>query len=164
MVWLPDQAATFLDHAEEHDTACYALYSLITVWGLRRGEACGLRDIDVDLDSGTITIRQQRTAVGYQPIVRKVKSAAGDRILMIDPHTVAILRAYLATRARWQLAAGPEWPHTGFLFVRPNGQPWHPDRSPTGSSASSATPDCHQSASTMYDTAPPATSNSPVPT
>ena len=128
MVWLPDHAATFLDHAEEHDTACYALYSLITVWGLRRGEACGLRDIDVDLDTGTITIRQQRTAVGYKPIVRKVKSAAGDRILMIDPHTAAILRAYLATRARWQLAAGTAWPHTEFLFVRPNGQPWHPDQ------------------------------------
>jgi integrase len=45
--------------------------------GLRRGEACGLRDTDVDLDTGTI--RQQRTGTGYKPIVRKVKSAAGDR-------------------------------------------------------------------------------------
>ncbi len=128
MVWMPDQASTFLDYAEAHDAICYALYSLITVWGLRRGEACGLRDIDVDLDTGTITIRQQRTAVAYKPVVRKVKSAAGDRVLMIDPHTVAILRAYLAMRARWQLAAGSQWPHTGFLFVRPNGQPWHPDQ------------------------------------
>jgi integrase len=77
MVWLPDQAVTFLDHAEERDLICYALYSLITVWGLRRGEACGRRDIDVDLDTGTVTIRQQRVAVAYKPIVRKVKSAAG---------------------------------------------------------------------------------------
>jgi integrase len=128
MVWLPEQARAFLDYAEAHDIICYALYSLVTVWGLRRAELCGLRDRDVDLDAGTITIVQQRTAVGYKPIVRKVKSKAGDRILAIDKHTAAIIRAYLAMRARWQLASGPEWPNTGFLFVRPNGEPWHPDQ------------------------------------
>jgi integrase len=47
---------------------------------------------------------------------------------MIDPHTVATLRAYLAHRASWQLATGSQWPRTGFLFVRPDGQPWHPDQ------------------------------------
>jgi integrase len=127
MVWTPTQAGAFLDYAETHDIIVYAIYALITVWGPRRGEACGLRDIDVDLDHATITIRQQRTAVGYQPIVRKVKSKAGARTIMIDPHTAGILRTYLAMRARWQLANGPDWPGTGFFFVQPNGQPWHPD-------------------------------------
>jgi integrase len=127
MVWMPDQASDFLDHAETHDTTLYAMYALITVWGLRRGEACGLRDIDIDLDTGVVTIVQQRTSVAYKIIVKEVKSDAGDRVLALDPHTIAILRTYLALRARWQLAAGPDWPHSEFFFVRPDGQPWHPD-------------------------------------
>jgi integrase len=127
MVWMPDQASAFLDYAETHDIALYALYALVTVWGLRRGEACGLRDIDVDLDAATITITQQRTSVAYKPIVKEVKSEAGDRVIAIDPHTIVILRAYHAMRARWTLANGPDWPNTGFFFVRPDGQPWHPD-------------------------------------
>jgi integrase len=127
MVWMPDQASAFLDYAETHDIVLYAMYALITVWALRRGEACGLRDIDVDLDAATITIRQQRTAVGYKAIVKDVKTAAGDRVIAIDPHTVKILRSYLTIRAGWKLANGPEWPNTEFFFVRPDGQPWHPD-------------------------------------
>ena len=105
-----------------------------------------------------------RTAVGYQPIVRKVKSAAGDRVLMIDPHTVAILRGYLATPACCQLIAGSAWPHTGFVFVRPNGQRWHPDQLPDRFERVVRDAGLHRSASTTYGTAPPATSNSPAPT
>ena len=29
-------------------------------------------------------------------------------------------------RERWQQVSGDAWPNTGFFFVRPDGQPWHP--------------------------------------
>jgi hypothetical protein len=38
--------------------------------GLRSGEACGLRDADLDLDTGVATICQQITTVDYRPITK----------------------------------------------------------------------------------------------
>ncbi|MEV4720529.1 hypothetical protein AB0J94_25280 [Micromonospora noduli] len=55
MVWTPQQAGAFLDHAEEHDIALYPLFALIHR-GLRRGEAVGLTDIAVDLDNSLISV------------------------------------------------------------------------------------------------------------
>jgi integrase len=126
MVWQPREAGTFLDYAEAHDLVLYALFALVMYRGLRRGEACGLRDQDVDLDAGTITIVQQTTTVGYTPITVDVKSDAGDRIIAIGPTVIAILRTYLEMRGRWRAVSGDAWPDTGLFFVRPDGQPWHP--------------------------------------
>ncbi len=127
MVWRPTTASQFLDHAEGHDIMLYALFCLVAVWGLRRGEACGLRDIDVDLPNQVITVVRQRVSVGYQQVEREVKTRAGDRILPIDNHTTQILSAYLTMRHGWQRHAGDGWPDTGLLFVKPDGTPWHPE-------------------------------------
>jgi integrase len=145
MVWPPALVGAFLDYAEAHDIALYAMYVLILHRGLRRGEACGLRDEDIEIgrtdtdvtaDTGAdndpgdlgwhLTVVQQITEVGYRPITKEVKSAAGDRVVPLGPATVAVLRAYLAMRQRWQQVSGDEWPDTGLFFVRPDGQPWHP--------------------------------------
>jgi integrase len=127
MVWTPAQAGAFLDYAEAHDIVLYPLFVLILHRGLRRGEAVGLRDADVDLDTGTVVISQQITTVGWTPIVKKVKSDAGDRTIVLDAATQTALRAYRARRARWQLVSGPGWPTTGLFFVQPHGHPYHPE-------------------------------------
>ncbi|MBQ1022820.1 tyrosine-type recombinase/integrase [Micromonospora sp. C95] len=126
MVWMPAQAGRFLDRAERHDIVLYAMFLLILHRGLRRGEACGLRDHDVDLDAGYLTVVQQITTVGYTPVTRHVKSDAGDRVIPLGPKTIAVLRDYLEMRQRWQAVSGDEWPDSGLFFVRPDGQPWHP--------------------------------------
>ena len=56
MVWPPALAGRFLDYTEAHNIVLYAMYVLILHRALRRGEACGLRDTDVDLDNGHVTI------------------------------------------------------------------------------------------------------------
>jgi integrase len=127
MVWLPDQAGQFLDYAEGHDIALYPMFALILSRGLRRGEACGLRDMDVNLDDGTITIAQQLTTCGYQPVIKDVKSDAGERTVTLDPRTIQILRNCLVRRAKGRLVSGDMWPNTGLFFVQPGGQAWHPD-------------------------------------
>jgi integrase len=136
MVWTPAQAGAFLDHAETHDSVLYPMFALILHRGLRRGEACGLRDIDVEfhphghtdpeLDIGTLTIVEQITTVGYTPVTRKVKSAAGDRLIPLGHATITVLRAHLRMRDTWQQTCGHAWPDTGLFFVRPDGHPWHP--------------------------------------
>jgi integrase len=102
------------------------MFLLILHRGLRRGEACGLRDDDVDLDNAHLTVVQQITTVGYTPVVKHVKSRAGDRVVPLGPKTVTVLRDYLARRAGWQEVSGDQWPDTDLFFVRRDGKAWHP--------------------------------------
>ncbi|GIM90163.1 site-specific integrase [Paractinoplanes toevensis] len=127
MVWTPEQAGEFLDYAQDHDIGLYPVFVGIMHRGMRRGEALGLRDTTVDLDDALATVDLQRTTDGYDPVDKKVKSESGNRTFALDSFTVAAWRAYLARRARWQLVCGSKWPNTGFFFVQPNGEKWHPD-------------------------------------
>jgi integrase len=67
----------------------------------------------------------------------KPKSESGNRDVILDADTVAILRRYKAQRAQWQLAAGSKWPDTGLFFVRPDGTRGTPTRCPNASGGSS---------------------------
>jgi integrase len=127
MVWTPEQAGEFLDYAEEHDILFYPMYALILRRGLRRGEVTGLQDHQVDLDTAHVTISHQITTHGYKAVYKKVKTQAGDRPLSLDVDSVTDLRAYKARRARWRLLSGETWTDSGFFFVKPDGQPWHPE-------------------------------------
>jgi integrase len=124
MVWTPEQAGAFLDHVEDHDVFVYPIVALILHRGLRRGEALGLRENDVDLAGRTATIAQQLTTVGYRPVIKVVKSYAGDRIIALDASTTTALRIYQERRELWRADAA--WPKTELFFVRPDGRQWHP--------------------------------------
>ena len=80
-----------------------------------------------DLEVGTLIVRQQITTVGYTPIIKQVKSDAGDRTVTLDQNTLTVQRTYRARRARWQLVAGTHWPDTGLFYVQPDGTAWHPE-------------------------------------
>ncbi|MFG2045231.1 hypothetical protein [Dactylosporangium sp. NPDC048998] len=57
----------------------YALWWLIDLRGARRGEACGLRWSEVDLDRGVLFVVCNRTTAGYR-IRRSIRlSASGGR-------------------------------------------------------------------------------------
>ena len=126
-VWTPQQLADFLDQTAEE--RLFALWWLIALRGLRRGEAAGLRWSDIDLDQHQLEIIRQRTTAGHQVIECPPKSAASARIIALDKHTVRVLRAH-ATRQRQErgrrLAAGKDWADTGYVFTRADGTPIHP--------------------------------------
>jgi uncharacterized protein (DUF849 family) len=61
----------------------------------------------VDLAGRTATITQQLTTVGYRPVIKIVKSYAGDRIIALDASTTTALRIYQERRER---AGGPTPP------------------------------------------------------
>ncbi|RLK23799.1 site-specific recombinase XerD [Micromonospora sp. M71_S20] len=127
MVWTDTQIVRFLDYAAAHAPDLYPMWHYMAYRGPRRGEACGLRDSDVRLDRRETTINNQIATHGYTTVQKPPKSRAGTRDLMLDAETVKVLAAYKARRAAWQLAAGSSWPDTGLFFVRPDGQPWHPN-------------------------------------
>jgi len=126
MVWTDDLLAEFLDYAAAYAPDLHPMWHFMAYRGPRRGEACGLLDAEVRLGKGEVSIVNQIATHGHTTRQKKPKSDAGNRDVVLDPDTVAVLTAYKARRAKWRLAAGPAWPDTGLFFVRPDGKAWHP--------------------------------------
>jgi integrase len=124
-VWTARQLAAFLDFVAAD--RLYAMWWLIALRGLRRGEAAGLRWIDVDLDQKIIMIGQQRIAYGHTVTDGPPKTAASRRTIALDRVTVRVLRAHLDRQTAEHAAAGRAWHKSGYVFTTPDGQPLHPD-------------------------------------
>ncbi|GGJ90159.1 site-specific integrase [Pilimelia anulata] len=128
MVWTAEHFGTFLDYAEAAYPDLAPVYEVMGHRGLRRGEACGLPDDNVDLVHGQLGVEQQITSVGYVPITKTVKTRAGARQVALGDDTTCSLRRYKTRRSQRQLAAGAKWVMSGLFFVRPDGSAWHPEQ------------------------------------
>ncbi len=126
MVWTPEQTGAFLDAVAGE--RLYPLFHLIAYRGLRRGEACGLRWADTDLDAGEVAILTQLVQNGWGVEEDSPKTEASDGTVTLDRETVAVLRAWRKTQLAERLAWGEAWADTGRVFTREDGQDLHPAR------------------------------------
>jgi integrase len=124
-VWTTAQTAAFLDYVR--GDPLYALWWLVCLRGLRRGEAAGLRWQDLDLERRQLTIVSQRTTVGYQIVEGPRKSAARRRTIALDDRTVAVLRAHRQRQHALYQQLGRHWIEAGYVFVTGEGRPYHPN-------------------------------------
>ncbi|MGI5274136.1 site-specific integrase [Nonomuraea sp. CA-218870] len=125
MVWTPAQLGAFLDYATTD--RLYALYHLIAFRGLRRGEACGVRWVDVDLDEGVLTVSTQLIIVEGEIEEGDPKTEASDAAVALDNGTVAVLRAHRQRQDGERLTWGDSWRDTGRVFTREDGSELKPD-------------------------------------
>jgi integrase len=125
-VWTAQQTAQFLRLVRGH--RLYALFHLVALRGLRRGEAAGLRWTDLDLDAGTLMVTGQLQQLGGRLVTTAPKSEAGRRVVALDQTTIAALLAYLARQQAERAAAGDAWTETGYVFTTCTGMPIGPDR------------------------------------
>lgn len=125
--WTADVLGRFL--ADTSDDRLAPLWLLASTTGLRRAELCGLRWRDVDLDRGRLTVAHTVTEVRGRKIGQDHgKSDAAERSLALDPRTVAALRRWKVQQAEERLAYPGEWPDTGLVFTREDGQGHRPKR------------------------------------
>jgi integrase len=125
-VWTAEQTAQFLQLVCGH--RLYALFHLVALRGLRRGEAAGLRWADLDLAAGTLTVTGQLQQLGGWLVAGPPKSEAGWRVVALDRTTIAALRAHHARQQAERAAAGAGWAETGYVFTTRTGKPVGPDR------------------------------------
>jgi integrase len=126
-VWTAQLTARFLASIKDH--RLYAVYHLIALRGLRRGEAAGLRWCDIDLDGKTAVITQQLQQYdGRLAICPLTKTAHSSRVIALDHTTVAALRAHHDRQRAEAGAYGPGYRTSGFVFTNLNGDPMAPDR------------------------------------
>jgi integrase len=123
-VWTPDQLAEFLSSIAGH--RLFAAYHLIAMRGLRRGEACGLKWDDLDLDEGLAYIsRQVQHGANGRLRACPLKTEASRRAVALDPQTVTVLRAHRSWQRRWLSESGitPQ----GWVFTDDIGGSLFPD-------------------------------------
>jgi integrase len=117
-VWDAPTTGRFLDATSS--SADGALWHLIASFGLRRGEAAGLRWADVDLDLGVAVIAVQRTPVGKKISEAPPKTRAGARTLSRDVGTVEVLRGHQQRQRLAQVAWRSAWVASGLVFTMPD--------------------------------------------
>jgi hypothetical protein len=123
----PTQLGLFLDSVV--DDALFAFWWLSALRGLRRGEVCGLRWTELDLDRGVLFVERNRTTAGYAIVEGDPKTSAGRRPVALDPDTVRVLRQHRQRQRDQQAhreATGKSWVDSGYVFVRKDGHPIHP--------------------------------------
>lgn len=120
-IWQPAQLRAFLDVADETDHG--PMFRLAAFTGLRRGELCGLRWSDVDLEGGSLTVRNTRVVLVHEVVEGTPKSHKPRRV-ELDAETVARLRQHRVRQGEQSLALGI--PRPEYVFTMADGQPWHP--------------------------------------
>ncbi|MFI6132757.1 tyrosine recombinase XerC [Micromonospora sp. NPDC051141] len=131
-VWTADHLAEFLGTVT--DDSLFAFWWLTALRGLRRGEMCGLRWTDIDLDHGVLTIERNRTTAGYAIVEGDPKTPAGRRSIALDKRTVQVLRAHRRRQLDQKAEAADEgapWTDTGYVFIRADGLPINPNYATT---------------------------------
>ena len=95
--------------------------------GLRRGELCGLRWSDVDLEHQTITIENTRTQAGKKEIEKGTKTASSTRTLYLPDTLCDMLKAarehQQACRAEYKNA----YDDNDYVVVMEDGRPFRPN-------------------------------------
>lgn len=115
------QAQRLIEHTRSDRMG--PLYAVAIYTGLRQGELLGLRWPDLDLDAGTLSVRQavQKIDGAWQFV--EPKSERGRRTLPLPPQAIAALRVQKARVREARAVAGPRWTEWGLVFPSTLGTP-----------------------------------------
>lgn len=127
-VWQPEQFGRFLDWLESRGDRLAPAVHLAGMTGLRRGELCGLRWLDVDLERGRLVVAQQVVQLGREQHVAAPKTAAGEqRVVDLDGATVTLLRGIQAQQDRERAEWGDAYRDFGLVLTWEDGRPFSPE-------------------------------------
>jgi integrase len=122
--WSASEARQFLAAAK--DDSLYAAFVVLIFYGLRRGEALGLRWEDIDLDGGTIRIRQQVQRIRGQLLLAPVKTRASQRGLPLLDVVSQALKLQAERQEAYRADMGRAWPDLGLVLTTRTGRPIEP--------------------------------------
>ncbi|MBM4489716.1 tyrosine-type recombinase/integrase [Rhodococcus hoagii] len=95
--------------------------------GLRRGEVCGLRWSDVDLEAGSITIANNRVSVNGSVVEGDPKTDRSARTLPLTPALKKSLKTARKRQAKERLALGEAYGPGTYVVCDEAGRAYHPD-------------------------------------
>ena len=95
--------------------------------GLRRGELCGLRWSDVDLDHQTITIENTRTQAGKKEIEKSPKTASSTRTLYLPDTLCNMLKTAKEHQQECRATYKNAYADNDYVVVMEDGKPFRPN-------------------------------------
>jgi integrase len=117
----PEHARIFLEAVR--GDRLEALYTVALAIGLRQGEALGPQWDDVDLEKGTISVRNELQRADGRLQLVELKAARSRRTLALPQVAVAALRVHQARLLEDRLLAGDRWEEHGIVFTTRLGRP-----------------------------------------
>ena len=115
--WTSEEARTFLNAAKDAGPQQGAFYLVALEIGLRRNEIAGLKWQDVNLDAGTLTLKDQLIAGGPSPKFGPLKSGA-ERTLEITPELASALHAHKVHQSELKMKNRATYRDHGLVFAR----------------------------------------------
>ena len=136
--WTPVQAAQFI--AETAGDPMGLMFRVAVLRGCRRGELCGFRWADAEMDKpyrdpatgeerkgAVLTVERPIVQLGGKLRESKAKTRAGKHGVFLDHDTAELLREHRKAQLKVRLKAGEAWADNDLVFSQDQGQPWHPD-------------------------------------
>jgi integrase len=123
--WNPEQAREFLGLMEADRT--WPVWAFLLGSGLRIGELVVLRWPRVDLDGGLLRVVEFVSTLGHELVASTGKSRDAVRTIDLDDGLVAVLRRQRKLQTEERLAS-VMWEDSDYVFTKPGGGPYHPQR------------------------------------
>lgn len=123
-IWEPAQVAAFLQVAGEHRLGPAFEVALHTA--LRRGELCGLRWSDIDLDRGIARIAANRVKLDGATLEKAPKTQTSAADVELSEHALAALRVWQLRQTIEREEWGEAYINTGHVFTMEDGRPVDP--------------------------------------
>jgi integrase len=120
----PAQAKRLVDALDGH--VHEALFVLMLSTGLWRGEALGLRWVDVDLDRGVAHVRRALKREGGVLVTSEPKTSRSRRAVNLPAPLVQLLERHRKRQEASRATLGSTWRDTGFVFTSEVGTPFDP--------------------------------------
>lgn len=122
--YTPEQLGTLLDKAV--GTRLELPVYICAYLGLRRGELCGLRWSDIDLEHQTITIENTRTQAGKKEIEKGTKTASSTRTLYLPDTLCDMLKAAKENQQACRATYKNAYDDNDYVIVMEDGKPFRP--------------------------------------
>jgi len=103
-----------------------ALYVLAVTTGMRQGELLALRWQDVDVKTGTISVRRTLTRSGGRALIGEPKTKKSRRSIRLTPRAVEALGERLERQLCEMDVLGDRYEDQGLLFTTATGGPINP--------------------------------------
>lgn len=123
--YTPEQLGILLDKAV--GTRLELPVYICAYLGLRRGELCGLRWSDVDLEHKTITIENTRTQAGKKEIEKGTKTASSTRTLYLPDTLCDMLKAAKENQQAYRAEYKNAYDDNDYVVVMEDGKPFRPN-------------------------------------
>jgi integrase len=116
-IWTHAELSEFLDAAR--DDRLYALWRVLAMTGMRRGEAVALRCSDLRLQEKLLSVRRALVIADRQLYLTRTKSDL-ERAIELDAQTVRALRSHIRREGR---SSSEDW-----IFTKQRGGPLSPEQ------------------------------------